>query len=314
MRVDCRRLLGVVMAEHADIWAAIAAAQAEIQQPARLGKGAFSRKDEKTGKEVKAKYLTLADLLEASKIYSNHGLAIARRMVMVDKQLVFGCALRMGNQVTDWCEFPVVPEGNTAQKWGSALTYAQRYATGALLGIAGEDDDGQAASEPTKAEPRPAPKPDPRPEASEPAPKPVDAQLNSQLDPWWVTDARIAVRLGWGDETDKATVEEWVKSFVHQTTRPSGSGGAEHKVARAKDGIWRCDCKGYQTRKTCSHTIFAELAHRAQVLGDKYQFDAGLVAKMDPTELLGELIKTEEIRKTVAPTAGAWEWSGRGTK
>lgn len=308
--MDRSRLLGVVMAEYPDIWAAIAAVQAELEQPERAGKSQFKRKDDK-GREVDAHYLTLADLLEASKVYAKHGLALVRRMVMVDKQLVFGCALRRGSEQTDWCEFPVVPDGNTAQKWGSALTYAQRYATGALLGLAGEDDDGQAASggqpKAKQAEPKPSPKAE--------TPKSSDALKPAlQLDPWWVTDARIAVRLGWGDETDKTAVEEWVKSFVHQTVRPSGSGGADHKVARAKDGIWRCDCKGYQARKTCSHTIFAELAHRAQVLGEKYRFDAERVAKLDPTELLAELIATEEIRKAVAPTAGGWEWSGRGTK
>lgn len=295
---------------HADLWSAIVAVQAELEQPEKAGKNpGFQRKDEK-GRMVASSYLTLADLIEAAKVYAAHGIAIARRLLMTDGKLVFGCALRMGSEQTDWCEFPVVVTTQSAQAWGSALTYAHRYALGALLGIAGEDDDGNEASV------KPAPKADakPAPKPAEPA-KPAEAPKPAfQIDPWWVTDARIAVRLGWGDETDKAAVEEWVKSFVHQTVRPSGSGGAEHKVARAKDGIWRCDCKGYMARKTCSHTIYAELAHRSQVLGDKYQFDAAKIAKMDPTELLGELIATEEIRKTVAPTAGAWEWSGRGTK
>ncbi len=41
-----------------------------------------------------------------------------------------------------------------AQGYGSALTYARRYGILTLCGIAPEDDDGNAASRPAKAEPR----------------------------------------------------------------------------------------------------------------------------------------------------------------
>lgn len=45
-----------------------------------------------------------------------------------------------------------MPAPNDPQKVGSAITYARRYALMATLGLATEDDDGQAA----KPEPRPA--------------------------------------------------------------------------------------------------------------------------------------------------------------
>ncbi len=40
------------------------------------------------------------------------------------------------------------------QGYGSALTYARRYSLMAACGIAPEDDDGQAASQPRKADPK----------------------------------------------------------------------------------------------------------------------------------------------------------------
>ena len=40
-------------------------------------------------------------------------------------------------------------EGNV-QKIGSAISYARRYALQSILGIAGEDDDGNAASQTKK--------------------------------------------------------------------------------------------------------------------------------------------------------------------
>lgn len=43
------------------------------------------------------------------------------------------------------------------QGYGSALTYARRYSLMAACGIAPEDDDGNAASKPAKAAPKPAP-------------------------------------------------------------------------------------------------------------------------------------------------------------
>ena len=50
-----------------------------------------------------------------------------------------------------------------AQGYGSALTYARRYALMAACGIAPEDDDGNAATRPKQAE-KPAEKPTPKAE------------------------------------------------------------------------------------------------------------------------------------------------------
>ena len=42
--------------------------------------------------------------------------------------------------------YPVNPVKNDPQGYGSAMTYARRYALMALVGLAAEDDDGEAAS------------------------------------------------------------------------------------------------------------------------------------------------------------------------
>jgi hypothetical protein len=43
-------------------------------------------------------------------------------------------------------EYPVIPVKNDPQGYGSAITYARRYALSAMLSVAAEDDDGEAAS------------------------------------------------------------------------------------------------------------------------------------------------------------------------
>jgi hypothetical protein len=63
-----------------------------------------------------------------------------------------------------------------AQGYGSAITYARRYQLQTALGIAPEDDDGNAASgsapqqqaRPAASAPRPAPRPAPAPRQSRP--------------------------------------------------------------------------------------------------------------------------------------------------
>jgi hypothetical protein len=42
--------------------------------------------------------------------------------------------------------YPVRPQQNTPQGFGSALTYARRYTLSAMAGVAAEDDDGNAGS------------------------------------------------------------------------------------------------------------------------------------------------------------------------
>jgi hypothetical protein len=73
-------------------------------------------------------------------------------------------------------EYPVAMF-QRAQDQGSAITYARRYAAQAFLGLASEDDDGEAAS---KAEP--APRQTARSNGHEAATKPAPAPVPDPLD------------------------------------------------------------------------------------------------------------------------------------
>lgn len=54
--------------------------------------------------------------------------------------------------------YPLRPQQQTPQGYGSALTYARRYSLAAMVGVvADEDDDGNAASAPRTSYSKPAP-------------------------------------------------------------------------------------------------------------------------------------------------------------
>lgn len=87
-----------------------------------------------------------------------HGLAITQ---MPDAG---GLTTRLMHISGEWMQATsqMQPVANTPQALGSAITYARRYALGAMLGIVTEDDDdGNAASAP------------PAPAATPPAPMPL---------------------------------------------------------------------------------------------------------------------------------------------
>ena len=75
----------------------------------------------------------------------------------------------------------VVASKQDAQGYGSALTYARRYALMAACGIAPEDDDGNAASKPKQVE-----KTAEKPSAPPPPPKPP-AKIEGEPGKWQIT-------------------------------------------------------------------------------------------------------------------------------
>jgi hypothetical protein len=75
------------------------------------------------------------------------------------------------------------------QGLGSAITYARRYGLLGMVGLAPEDDDGNAASAPAKPQPKPAPQ---APQSSTQAPQAHNAPPIMDLDQWqvWVVDQK----------------------------------------------------------------------------------------------------------------------------
>jgi len=91
--------------------------------------------------------------------------------------------------------YPLRPQQQTPQGYGSALTYARRYSLAAMVGVvADEDDDGNAASQRGNYEP-----------PARPAPKAEDKTAAAKS---YVDEAIKAI----GTLTDAASLNAWVEA------------------------------------------------------------------------------------------------------
>lgn len=120
-----------------EVATALAKAQAEIQNPAK----------ESENPHFKSRYADLSSGLNAVRpSLAANGIAIIQSTGMegdimtLETRLVHTSGQWVGS-IYPVCRFPT-----KQQEAGSALTYARRYALFALVGIAGEDDDGNEAS------------------------------------------------------------------------------------------------------------------------------------------------------------------------
>jgi hypothetical protein len=120
-----------------ELAAAAAKAQAELRPAAKDARNAH----------FGSKYADHAAIVEASKVYPRHGIAIFQDVTVGDPGVAV--TTRLTHTSGQWLEFGplVVPVGKRdAHGVGSAATYAKRYALASALGIAADDDDdGNAA-------------------------------------------------------------------------------------------------------------------------------------------------------------------------
>jgi hypothetical protein len=96
----------------------------------------------------KSKYADLASCWEAARHpLANHGLSVIQTTRPSDKDEII-VITRLAHSSGEWIEgelsLPVSKQD--AQGYGSALTYARRYGLCAIVGIAPEEDDGNAAA------------------------------------------------------------------------------------------------------------------------------------------------------------------------
>jgi hypothetical protein len=135
---------------------ALAKAQGEMQNPAKDSKNPH----------FKSKYADLSAGLNAVRpILSKNGIAVVQ-MTRMDGEVMM-LDTRLAHSSGQWIEsaYPVCRFPAKQQEAGSALTYSRRYSLFAMVGIAGEDDDGNEASEtdtpapPRRESPRAAPRP-----------------------------------------------------------------------------------------------------------------------------------------------------------
>ncbi len=95
----------------------------------------------------KSKYVDLAGALEAIReALSKNQLALIQTTEITEKGIVLNSQLIHASGEWLGSAYPVKPVKDDPQGMGSALTYARRYSLMALVGIAAEDDDGEAAS------------------------------------------------------------------------------------------------------------------------------------------------------------------------
>ena len=119
-----------------EIATALAAAQAEIQNPAKSAENPF----------FKSRYADLAEVLSVVRpAFTKHNLSIVQ-MPYTSQSGQIGVTTMISHASGQWMQgevdLPLQVNKNVAQDAGSAITYLRRYALAAACGVAQEDTDG----------------------------------------------------------------------------------------------------------------------------------------------------------------------------
>lgn len=128
--------------QHSDSIAALAASLAKAQGAI---KGAVKDSD---NPHFKSKYADLASVWEACReALSSNGIAVVQSPGTITDGRMFMTTL-LCHQSGEWIsDVATIPLGKAdAHGYGSATTYARRFALAAFVGVAPEDDDGNAAT------------------------------------------------------------------------------------------------------------------------------------------------------------------------
>ena len=126
------------------LYSSLVRALAEMANPKKIAKNPF----------FKSKYATLEDTLAiASDTLAKYDLAVMQLNVSreTDTVLVTRIIHKSGAFLEDGGVPLKLKDQNDAQKLGSAITYARRYGLQSMLGMCGEDDDGNTAVSPAPA-------------------------------------------------------------------------------------------------------------------------------------------------------------------
>jgi hypothetical protein len=134
------------MTEHKNIHVALAAVQAEIEDPKKTGNNAH----------FKSKYPTLNDVIQAARpALTKHGLCYYWTTEASEMGWTETTHIVHGPSETSICDpVPLIVSRQDMQAFKSAQTYARRMGLAGLCGLEGdEDDDGNAAkaAAPSKA-------------------------------------------------------------------------------------------------------------------------------------------------------------------
>jgi hypothetical protein len=150
--------MGETAPTHANVYCALAAAQAEFSAP----------KKDAVNPAFRSKYADLSSVVEAvAPALSRHGVAFFHEIRAENDGRAMVTALVHGpSQTRVECAVPLIVGKNDMQGFKSATTYAKRIGLESVTGVAPDDDDGNDAA-------KNPPKPTRRPAVSDDAPHPT---------------------------------------------------------------------------------------------------------------------------------------------
>jgi len=217
----------------------------------------------------KSTFATLAAVREACYPLSQHGLAVVQitrlpqenetAHIILETRIIHG-------ESGEWVgsTYPVIPEKNTAQGVGSALTYARRYSLMALVGLAPEDDDGHDAGKHRqrreerreRRHPREHPAIQPEPKHEKPS-RPV-----------WMSEAEARI-LG-----DRAANAPGAMGYSIPSSTDAEKTYHTHRIEGG--GGWTCTCRAGETTKRgepvrCRHALASELQLYQMFMGPRWK-------------------------------------------
>jgi hypothetical protein len=116
---------------------ALAKAQSEME----------NAKKDSVNPHFRAAYADLASIWDAARaVLGKHGLAVVQTIRAENGESVLTTRLMHASGQWIASELPILAAAKKPQEFGSALTYARRYALAAIVGVASDDDDGEAAA------------------------------------------------------------------------------------------------------------------------------------------------------------------------
>jgi len=167
---------------------ALAKAQAEMEGAAK----------DATNPHFRSKYADLASIRDACRPLAKFGIAFLQPTRAEGPHVTVTTLLlhSSGEWIAE--DLTLTAGQNTPQAVGSAITYGRRYGLAAMVGIAPEDDDGEAA-EPRNATPMVTPAP-------AKSAKPPKSTTPVKFDSWWAGMALVA------ESGVDALLENWTKA------------------------------------------------------------------------------------------------------
>lgn len=170
-------------------------------------------------------------------VLAKHGLAIIQVVSSPDTQRVSVCTT-IFHKSGEWIKFDPLSmsTGGTPQETGSVITYTRKYSIMPCLGLAAEDDDGAAASQPSRQSEQRNSAPQPSGLVAPPAePRSEDErhirQMIANLPGAFIDDVRRAfkAKFGFVGELDVERHGEaltWTQEVVAEIEARTAGGGA----------------------------------------------------------------------------------------